>query len=68
MEVLLLTVFVSLALAGLGVALFVWSARNRTFEHADRLSILPLEAERVRSAERKDLSAPLGSTRRGGVQ
>ncbi|GAB4196531.1 MAG: hypothetical protein OHK0013_03830 [Sandaracinaceae bacterium] len=45
MEVLLVTVFVSLVLAGLGVGLFVWSAKSRTFEHADRLAILPLERE-----------------------
>ncbi|MBN8614171.1 MAG: cbb3-type cytochrome oxidase assembly protein CcoS [Deltaproteobacteria bacterium] len=43
MEVLLLTVFVSLVLAGLGVGLFVWTVRSKTFEHADRLAILPLE-------------------------
>lgn len=46
MEVLLLTVFVSLILAGLGVGLFVWSAKSRTFDHSDRLAILPLEDER----------------------
>ena len=39
MDVLLLTVFVSLVLAGLGVGLFVWSAKARTFEHADRLAL-----------------------------
>jgi cbb3-type cytochrome oxidase maturation protein len=43
--VLLLTVFVSLVLAGLGVGLFVWSAKARTFEHSDRRAILPLEEE-----------------------
>lgn len=51
MDVLLLTVFVSLVLAGLGVGLFVWSAKARTFEHADRLAILPLEDE-IRLPER----------------
>ncbi len=50
MNVLLLTVFVSLVLAALGVGLFVWTARSRTFEHVDRLSILPLEEERVEVA------------------
>ncbi|MBX7195899.1 MAG: cbb3-type cytochrome oxidase assembly protein CcoS [Sandaracinaceae bacterium] len=45
MEVLILTVFVSLVLAALGVGLFVWSAKSRTFEHSDRLAILPLEDE-----------------------
>lgn len=45
MEVLLLTVFVSLILAALGVGLFVWSVKTKTFEHSDRLAILPLEDE-----------------------
>ena len=45
MEVLFLTVFVSLVLATLGVGLFVWTSRSKTFEHADRLAILPLESE-----------------------
>ncbi len=51
MEILLLTVFVSLVLAGLGVGLFVWSAKSRTFEHSDRLSILPLERETTVDAD-----------------
>ena len=42
MEVLILTTFVSLVLATAGVGLFVWSARARTFDHADRLALLPL--------------------------
>lgn len=42
MEVLILTTFVSLVLALAGVGLFVWSARSRTFDHADRLALLPL--------------------------
>lgn len=46
MSVLFLTVFVSLSLAGLGVGLFVWTVREKTLEHADRLAILPLEGER----------------------
>ena len=43
MEVLILTTFVSVLLAAGGVGLFVWSVRARTFDHADRLAILPLE-------------------------
>ncbi len=43
MEVLILTTFVSLLLALAGVGLFVWSVRARTFDHADRLSLLPLD-------------------------
>jgi cbb3-type cytochrome oxidase maturation protein len=52
MEVLLVTVFVSLVLAGLGVGLFVWSAKSRTFEHSDRLAILPLERETTTESDR----------------
>lgn len=43
MEVLILTTFVSLFLAAAGVGLFVWSVRARTFDHADRLALLPLD-------------------------
>jgi len=51
-EVLILLVFVSLTLAGSAVGLFVWLTRERTFEHGDRLELLPMDdAERVRSAE-----------------
>ena len=49
MEVLILLVFVSLTLAGSAVGLFVWLTRERTFEHGDRLELLPMDdAERVR--------------------
>ncbi len=51
MEVLILLVFVSLTLAGSAVGLFVWLTRERTFEHGERLELLPMDdAERVRSA------------------
>lgn len=43
MEVLILTTFVSVLLAAAGVGLFVWSVRARTFDHSDRLAILPLD-------------------------
>ena len=43
MNVIPLLVLCSLALAGFGVLLFVFSVRNRDHEHADRLSLLPLE-------------------------
>ncbi|MCB9612382.1 MAG: cbb3-type cytochrome oxidase assembly protein CcoS [Sandaracinus sp.] len=42
MEVLLLLVFVSAALALAGVGFFVWSVRERTFDQADRLALMPL--------------------------
>jgi cbb3-type cytochrome oxidase maturation protein len=42
-EVLILLMFVSFVLATGAVGLFVWSVRQRTHQHADRLSLLPLE-------------------------
>jgi cbb3-type cytochrome oxidase maturation protein len=46
MEVLMLTVFVSLVLATGGVLFFAWNVRERAHEHIDELSLLPLDAER----------------------
>jgi cbb3-type cytochrome oxidase maturation protein len=48
MEVLILTLFVSLTLAGLGVGFFVWSVAKGTGEHSDRLALLPLEDDDAR--------------------
>ena len=48
MNVLFLTMFVSLVLATLGVFLFVWTAKSRTFDHDDRLALLPLESDESR--------------------
>ena len=45
MEVVPLLVLCSLALAVCGVVLFLWSTRLRDHEHADRLSLLPLEED-----------------------
>ena len=45
MEVLVLTVFVSLVLAGAGVLFFAWNVRSRAHEHIEELSLLPLEEE-----------------------
>jgi nitrogen fixation-related uncharacterized protein len=43
LDAVYLTLFVSLVLATLGVVLFVWSHREKTGDHADRLALLPLE-------------------------
>lgn len=43
MDALILTMFVSLVLAAGGVAMFVWLAGARTFDHADRLALLPMD-------------------------
>lgn len=45
MDVLILTLFVSLTLAGAAVAFFLWSIRTGSHEHADRLALLPLESD-----------------------
>jgi cbb3-type cytochrome oxidase maturation FixS-like protein len=46
MDVIVMQVFVSLLLVAGGVLLFVFSVRKRTFEHADRLALLPLEEDK----------------------
>jgi nitrogen fixation-related uncharacterized protein len=43
MEIIVLQVFVSLMLVAGSVVLFVWTVRGRTLEHADRLSLAPLD-------------------------
>ena len=47
MNVLVLQVFVSLMLVVSSVLLFAFSVRHRDHEHADRLSLFPLEEERT---------------------
>jgi hypothetical protein len=48
-EVVILQVFVSLVLVIGSVLLFAFTCRQRDFEHADRLALLPLENDRHRS-------------------
>jgi len=43
MDILILLIFVSLALVVSAVAFFAWTLRQRTYEHNDRMSLLPLE-------------------------
>lgn len=43
MDALILTMFVSLVLAAGFVAMFAWLLRGRTFDHADRLALLPMD-------------------------
>ena len=42
MDILIITLFVSLLLVALGLVLFVLRLGAGDFEHADRLSLLPL--------------------------
>jgi hypothetical protein len=48
-----LTLFVSAVLAALAVGLFVWTHRERTREHVDRLALLPLDDD-VPSSKKAD--------------
>jgi hypothetical protein len=49
MNVLVLQVFVSLMLVASSVLLFAYSVRHRDHEHADRLSLFPLEDDSSQS-------------------
>jgi cbb3-type cytochrome oxidase maturation protein len=50
MNVIPLLVVLSLTLAGGGVALYLWSVRLGDAEHADRLSLLPLDEDLIADA------------------
>lgn len=56
MSIIVLQVFVSLMLVTGGVVLFIYSVRQKDDEHADRLSLIPLEddtpAPRTEAARR----------------
>jgi nitrogen fixation-related uncharacterized protein len=61
MNVMVLQVFVSLMLVAGSVVLFVFTVRSRTFEHADRLSLTPLEDD-ARPAEQQSSQPPNTNT------
>jgi hypothetical protein len=44
-EALFLLVFMSLVFVVSALGLFTWTVRLRSLEHADRLSLLPLDRE-----------------------
>ncbi|MDQ3036659.1 MAG: cbb3-type cytochrome oxidase assembly protein CcoS [Myxococcota bacterium] len=50
MEVLILLVFVSLTLAGSAIGLFTWLIRQKTFEHDERLVLLPIDDGREQTS------------------
>ena len=63
MEVLFLTIFVSLVLVTGGAMFFAWIVRQRTLDQSDRLALLPLSEERpspVASAD-VDREGPVGN-------
>lgn len=59
MNVMVLQVFVSLMLVLSSVVLFVFTVKSRTFEHADRLSLTPLENDDIVSG---NASPPANTT------
>jgi len=53
MDILILLIFISLALVGGAIAFFAWILRQRTYEHNDRMALLPLEEGAARQAPTK---------------
>ncbi len=51
MIVLALLAFVSAVLVALAVGLFAWTVRERTFDHGDHLSLLPLRGDAAPSRD-----------------
>ncbi len=47
MEILIMQVFVSLLLGAGSVLLFLYTAKQRDFEHADRLALMPIEPDEL---------------------
>lgn len=56
MSALVLTLFVSLGLAGLGVLLYAHGVHQGDHEHTDRLSLFPLHDDDVVQTSDKDKS------------
>jgi len=46
MEILILLIFLCVVLVGAAVAFFAWTVRQGTFDHLDRLALLPLDDEK----------------------
>ena len=45
MEVLILLIFLCVVLVAAAVGFFVWTVKQGTFDHVDRLALLPLDDE-----------------------
>jgi hypothetical protein len=61
-SVVALQVFVSLALVAGSLVLFVFSVRQRDFEHADRLSLAPLEEDPLCASGKEPCTPPASNT------
>lgn len=63
MSVVVLQVFVSLLLVAGALVLFVFTVRQRDFDHADRLSLAPLEEDETeRVVQEKACTSSASST------
>jgi hypothetical protein len=62
-NVLFLQVFVSLCLVAGSVVLYVWTVRERTLDHADRLALAPLEDDACDRAAGADPAPRAGDPR-----
>jgi hypothetical protein len=62
MSIVALQVFVSLTLVAGSIVLFLFSVRQRDFEHADRLALAPLEEDRVSPAGKEPCTQPGSNT------
>jgi len=58
MDVLIMQVFVSLLLVVGSVVLLAYSVKHADHEHADRLSLLPLELDGQQVGDPRDEQAP----------
>jgi nitrogen fixation-related uncharacterized protein len=54
MEAMMLLLFVGAVLVTVAVGAFISTVRSGSFDHADRLSLLPLETERSSKREEED--------------
>lgn len=59
MNVFPLMIFVCLVLVGLAIWLFAFTVKERTFEHSERLELLPLQDDDPKPIDSED--SPRGS-------
>ncbi len=62
MEVLILLIFLSVVLVGGAVGLFAFTIREQTFDHADRLALLPLRDAEISRHPNADATPARSST------
>ncbi|MEW6743717.1 MAG: cbb3-type cytochrome oxidase assembly protein CcoS [Planctomycetota bacterium] len=66
MDVVIILVFVSLLLVCGAILLLVWGMRQGDFDHADRLSLLPLTDDRLETRSlTRDAAQPLAQEQPG---